>query len=89
MIDRRPALIQTSGNRKRPALVSSTCVNQKMQIFAAMASLQNIVAVQWNSSDVSRVRKFVVCVKIPWQWKTEVENKFYVNRQTSFSNENL
>ncbi|KRY90566.1 hypothetical protein T4D_14027 [Trichinella pseudospiralis] len=74
MIDRRPALIQTSGNRKRPALVSSTCVNQpclaggqKMQIFAAMASLQNIVAVQWNSSDVSRVRKFVVCVKIPWQ----------------------
>ncbi|KRX54463.1 hypothetical protein T09_13229 [Trichinella sp. T9] len=28
MIDRHPALSQTSGNQKRPASVSSTCVNQ-------------------------------------------------------------
>ncbi|XP_003375691.1 conserved hypothetical protein [Trichinella spiralis] len=28
MIDRHPALSQTGGNRKRPASVSSTCVNQ-------------------------------------------------------------
>ncbi|KRY37423.1 hypothetical protein T01_15608 [Trichinella spiralis] len=95
MIDRHPALSQTGGNRKRPASVSSTCVNQVLSKRFCQPCLAGGQLWYYNKSMLisnfccsveqqlkSRVSELVVCVKISWQWKTEVENKFYVNRQT-------
>ncbi|KRX13582.1 hypothetical protein T07_6792 [Trichinella nelsoni] len=124
MIDRHPALSQTSGNRKRPSSVSSTCVNQVLSkrfcqpclaggqrnsnnndnygayfehtaltFFRLWYYNKNMLISNFCCSVEqqlkSRVRELVVCVKISWQWKTEVENKVYVNRQTQIKHISL